>query len=124
MVETTSIAPVPKSPSARQPEERSAAAAGGPDDGEPLAQTTGASVTATEATTETIGTLGVEAAAAVDALEAREATPTMAEEQIVPPVAMPGMVTAVVRPQSPLVVPRATVSEDKVEEIERAEPQP
>ncbi|XP_066360930.1 uncharacterized protein [Miscanthus floridulus] len=48
----------------------------------------------------------------------------MAEEQIVPPVAMPGMVGAAVRPQSPPVVPRATVEEDEVEEIERAEPQP
>ena len=98
MVETTSIAPVPKSPSARQPEERSATAAGGPGDGEPLAQTTGASAIATEATTETVGTLGAEAAAAVVAPEAREATPTMAEEQIVPPVATPGMVGATVRP--------------------------
>ena len=97
-VETTPTAPIPESPSARQPEERSAAAAGGPDDGEPLAQTTGASVTMTEAMTETIGTLGAEAAAAVDAPEAREATPTTAEEQIVPPVATPGMVGAAVRP--------------------------
>ena len=60
----------------------------------------------------------MEAAAAVDAPEAREATPTMTEEQIVPPVAMPGMVRAAVRPQSPPVVPRATVEEDEVEEIE------
>ena len=97
-VETTPTAPVPESPSARQPEERSAAAAGGPSDGEPLAQTTGASATATVATTETVGTLGAEAAAAVDASEAREATPMMAEEQIVPPVATPGMVEAAVRP--------------------------
>ena len=36
----------------------------------------------------------------------------------------PGMVGAAVQPQSPPVVPRAMVEEDKVEEIERAEPQP
>ena len=98
MVETTLTAPVLESPSARQPEERSATAAGGPSDGEPLAQTTGASATATKATTETVGTLGAEAAAAVDASEAREATLTMAEEQIAPPVAMPGMVGPAVQP--------------------------
>ena len=63
-----------------------------------MAQTTGASAIATEATTETVGTLGAEAAAAVDASEAREATLTMAEEQIAPPVAMPGMVGPAVQP--------------------------
>ena len=123
MVETTPTTPVPESSSAQQPEERSAAAAGGPGDGKPLAQTTGASATATEATTETVDTLGAEAAAAVDAPEAREATPMTVEEQIVPPVATPGMVGAAVRPQSP-PVPRSTVEEDEVEEIERADPQP
>ena len=97
-VETTLTAPVPESLSAQQLEERSTTAADGPGDGEPLAQTIGASATVTEATTETVGTLGVEATAAIDALEAREATPTMAEEQIVPPVATPGMVGAAVRP--------------------------
>ena len=80
MVETTPTAPIPESPSARQPEERSAAAVGGPNDGETLAQTIGASATATEATTETVGTLGAEAGADVDAPEAREATSTTVEE--------------------------------------------
>ena len=48
----------------------------------------------------------------------------MAEEQIVPLVAMPGMVAAAVRPQSPLVVPPvAAEEEDVVEKIIRAEPQ-
>ena len=34
------------------------------------------------------------------------------------------MVGPVVQPRSPLIVPRATTKEDKVEEIERAEPRP
>ena len=89
-----------------------------------MAQTIGTSATATEATTETVDTLGAEATADVDAPEAREATPTTAKEQIVLPIATPGMVEAAVRPQSPPVVPRVTVEEDEVEEIERAEPQP
>ena len=122
IVERTPTAPIPESLSARQPEERSAAAAGGPGDGEPLAQTTGASATATEATTENVGTLEAEAAAIADAPDAKEATPTTVEVQLAPPVATLGVVRAAVRPQSPPVVPQATAEEDEVVEIERAVP--
>ena len=48
----------------------------------------------------------------------------MAEEQTSPPAAMPGVVGAAVRPQSPPVVSQATAEEDKVMEIERAAPKP
>ena len=46
----------------------------------------------------------------------------MAEEQMLPPKALPGMVRPAVQPWSPPMVPRATAEEDKVEEIERAKP--
>ena len=117
-------APDWESPSARQTEDGPAAAASGPGDGESLAHTTGASATATEAATEKVDTLEAETTAVVDALEAKDATPSMAEEQPSPPAAMPGVVGAAVRPQSPLVVPQATAEVDEVVEIERAAPKP
>ena len=117
-------APVRESLSARQTEDGSATTASGPGGGESLAHTTGASATATEAATENISTLEMEAAANVDAPEAEEATSTMAEEQLAPPVATLGVVGAAVRPQSPPVVPRAMVEEDEVVEIVRAVPKP
>ena len=66
----------------------------------------------------------METAAVVDAPEAKDATPSMAEEQTSSPTGMPGVVGAAVRPQSPPVVPQATVEEDEVVEIERATPKP
>ena len=117
-------APVRESPSARQAEDGSAVAASGPGGGESLAHTTGASVTATEATTENVGTSGGEAAVAGDAPETSEALLTTVEEQIVLPLEMPGMVEPAVRPQSPPMVPEAVVEEDEIEVIKRAKPQP
>ena len=117
-------APVRESPSARRTEDGPAVAASGPGNGESLAHTTGMSATATKVTTEKVDTLEVETAAVVDAPEAKDATPSMAEEQPSPPAAMPGVVGAAVRPQSPLVVPQATAEEDEVVEIERATPKP
>ena len=82
------------------------------------------SATATKATTEKVDTLEAGTAAVVDAPEAKDATPSTAEEQPSPPAAMPGVVGAAVRPQSPPVVPQATVEEDEVVEIEHAAPKP
>ena len=90
------IAPVRESPSARQTEDGSAAAASGPGGGESLAHTTGASATTTKAATENVSTLETEAAAIVDALDAKEATPTTAEEQLAPPTSAVGVVGAAV----------------------------
>jgi len=61
-----------------------------------LAHTTGASATATEATTEKVDTLEAKTTAIVDALETKDATPLMDEEQTLSPVGMPGVVRAVV----------------------------
>ena len=122
--EKMTTAPVRESPSARRTEDGPAAAASSPGDGESLAHTTGASETMTEATTEKVDTLEAETAPIVDAPEAEDATPSMAKEQPSPPVAMPGVVGAAVRPRSPLVVPQSTVEEDEVVEIERAAPKP
>ena len=89
-----------------------------------MAHTTGASATATEATTEKVDTLEAETAAVVDSLEAKDTTPSTAEEQTLPPAAMPGVVGAADRPRSPPEVPQATAEEDEVVEIERAAPKP
>jgi len=89
-----------------------------------LAHTTGASATATEATTKKVDTLEAETAAVVDAPEAMDATPPTAEEQTSSPAGVPGVVGAAGRPQSPPVVPQATAEEDEVVEIERAAPKP
>ena len=89
-----------------------------------MAHTTGASATATAATTENVVTLETETAAVVDALEVTDATPLTAEEQTSSPAGMPGVVGAAVRPRSPPVVPQATAKEDEVMEIERAAPEP
>ena len=80
MVGATPDAPVLESPSARQPEERSTAFVGGLGSGEPLAQTTNASMTTPEATAATVGPSGAEATAVGDALEPKEANPMTAEE--------------------------------------------
>ena len=53
-----------------------------------------------------------------------DATPPTAEEQTLPPAAMPGVVGAADRPRSPPEVPQATAEEDEVVEIERAAPKP
>ena len=74
-------APVRESPSARRTEDGPATAASGPGDDESLAHTTGASATATEATTEKVDTLEAETAAVVDAPEAMDATPPTAEKK-------------------------------------------
>ena len=117
-------APIRESPSARPTEDGPAAAASGPGDGESLAHTTGASATASEATTEKLDTLEAETTAVVDAPEAKDAAPSTAEEQPSPPTAMPGVVGAAVQPRSPPVVPQATTEEDEVVEIECAAPKP
>ena len=117
-------APVRESPSARRTEDGPATAASIPGDGESLAHMTGASATATEATTENIDTLEAETAADVDVPEAKDATLSTAEEQPSPPVAMPGVVGAAVRPRSPPVVSQSAAEEDEVVEIERAAPKP
>ena len=91
-------APVRESPSVRRTDDEPAAAANGHGDGESLAHTTGASATATEATTEKVNTLVAETTAVVDAPEAKDATPSMAEEQTSSPGGMPGVVGAAVRP--------------------------
>ena len=70
----------------------------------------------------TIRSLGAKARVAGDTPESRAAKPVAAEEQTAPPEASPGMVGPAVRPQSPPILPRATVEEDEVEEIERAKP--
>jgi len=87
-------APVWEFPSVRRTDDEPSAAANGLGDGESLALTTGASATATEATTEKVDTLEAETAAVVDSLEAKDATPSTAEEQTLPPAAMPGVVGA------------------------------
>ena len=89
-----------------------------------MAHTTGASATATEATTEKVDTLEAETPDVVDSPEAKDATPSTAEEQTLPPAAMPGVVGAADRPRSPLEVPQAMAEEDKVVEVERAAPKP
>ena len=123
MVGATPDAPVLESPSARQPEERSTAFVGGLGSGEPLAQTTDASVMTPEVTVGTVGPSRAEATVAGDAPEPKEANLMMAEEQLVPPNALLGVVGPAVCPQSPATVPQTMVEEDEVEEIERAEPQ-
>ncbi|XP_066341649.1 golgin candidate 2-like [Miscanthus floridulus] len=115
---------VPESPSARQPEEGSTAAPGGPEVSEPLSQTTGAPAMTTETMTGTIDTSGAETGVAGDAPESRKAALATAKEQIVLTEASPGMVRPAVQPQSPPKVPQAMVEEDEVEEIEHTEPQP
>ncbi|XP_066385024.1 patellin-2-like [Miscanthus floridulus] len=117
LVEQMPTAPIRESPSARQTKDGPAAAAGGPSDGESLAHMTGASTTATEAMTENIDTLEAETLADVDVPAAKETTPSMVEEQLAPPAAMPGVVGATVRPQSPPMVPQATTEEDKEEVV-------
>ena len=94
-------APVRESSSVRRKDDEPAAATNGPDDGESLAHTIGASATATEAMTEKVDTLEAKTIAVVDSLEAKDATPSMPEEQTLPPVEMPGVVRAADRPWTP-----------------------
>jgi len=82
------------------------------------------SSTVPKATAGTTGSSRAEARVASNALESRAMKPVVPEGQTMPPKASQGMVRVVVWPWSPLVVPRATVEEDEVEEIERAEPRP
>ena len=113
-VEATPTAPTLESPSARQPEEGSTAASGGLGENEQVALTTDGSAIVSKATARIVGSLGVEAGVASDAPESGTMKP------VAPPEASQGMVGPIVRPQSAPVVPRTTVEEDKVEEIERA----
>ena len=98
-------APILESSSARQQEERSTAFVGGLGSGEPLAQITDASATTPEATIGTVRPSRAEATVAGDAPEPKEANPMTAEEQMLPPKALPGMVGPAVRPQSPPMMP-------------------
>ena len=59
-----------------------------------MAHTTGASATATAATTEKVVTLEAETVAVVDAPEVTDATPSTAEEQTSLPVGVPGVLGA------------------------------
>ena len=77
-----------------------------------------------EATVGTTGSLGAEAGVACDAPESWLVKPVAPEGQTSLPEASQGMVGAAIWPRSPPVVPRATMEEDEVEEIERAEPRP
>jgi len=104
------------------PAEESTAATVGLGGGEQLAPAADESAMIPKATARTIGSLVAEARVASDALESRATKLVVVEEQTAPPKASPGMVRPVVRPRSPPIVPRATVEEDEVEEIERAEP--
>lgn len=122
--EKMTTAPIQESLSARRIEDGPAATPSRPGDGESLAHTTGASATATMATTEKVVTLETKTAAVVDAPEVTDATLSTAEEQTSSPAGMPGVVGAAVRPQSPLVVPQATAEEVEVVEIECAAPKP
>ena len=94
----TPDAPVPESSSARQPEEGSTAFVGGLGSGEPLAQTTDASVMTPEVTVGTVGPSRAEATVAGDAPEPKEANLMMAEEQMLPPEVLPGMVGTAIHP--------------------------
>ena len=72
---------------------------------------------------ETAESLRAETGVAGDVPESGVAKPVAAEDQTAPPEALSGMVRPAVRPRSPPTVPRPTVEEDEVEEIECAEPQ-
>ena len=117
-------APVRESPAAGRTVDGPAAAPSRPGDGESLAHTTGASATATAATTEKVVTVETETTAAVDAPEVTDATPSTAEEQTSSPAGAPVVVGAAVQPRSPPRVPPATTDEDEVMEIERTAPEP
>ena len=84
--------------------------------------TTDGSAAMPEAMAETAESLRAETGVAGDVPESRTVRPVAPKEQTVPPKASQGMVLPAVQPQSPPLVPRATAEEDKVEEIERAEP--
>jgi hypothetical protein len=84
----------------------------------------GTSVTATVATTEKVVTLETKTAAVVDAPEVIDVTPSTVKEQSSSLAGMPGVVGAVVRAQSPPVVPQAMAEEDEVVEIEPTTPEP
>ena len=77
-----------------------------------------------EAMVGTAVSSGEEAGVAGDAPESGAVKLVAPEEQTAPPKVSQGMVGPIVRPRSPLVVPRATAEEDELEEIERAEPRP
>ena len=82
-------APVRESPAAGRTVDGPAAAPSKPGDGESLAHTTGASMTATAAMTEKVVTLEAETVAIVDAPEVTDATPSTAEEQTSSPIGVP-----------------------------------
>ena len=83
--EKMTTAPVRESLSARRTEDGPATAASIPSDGESLAHTTGASATATEATTEKVDTFEAETAAVVDAPEAMDELHQRPRSNLQPP---------------------------------------
>ena len=86
-MEATPAAPIPESPSAWQPEEKSTTTAGGLDDDERVALTTDGSAAVPEATAGTAGSSGAEARVDGDAPESRAAKLVAPEMQTVLPKA-------------------------------------
>ena len=78
------------------PVEESTAAAGGLGGGEQLTPAADESATIPKATSGTVGSSGAKAGVAGDASESKAAKPVVAEEQMAPPEALPGMVRPVV----------------------------
>ena len=122
MVEAMTVTHVPESPRARQSKEESTTTAGELGDDDRAALTTDGSTVVPKAMAGTAGSLGAKAGVASDALEIGAVKPMVPKGKTAVPEASHGMVRPAVRPRSPSVVPRATVEEDEVEEIEHAEP--
>ena len=104
-------APLSRSPSARQPAEKSTTAAGGARDGEGSASAEAGSATMPEATSSSAGPLGAETGVASEATESGSMRPGVPEELAVPPEGSQVMLG-----------PTAMEEEDEVEEIIRDEP--
>ena len=121
-VEAMLVAPVSKSPGARQPAEESTATADGLGGGERLVSTADGSAIVPGATVEATRSSGAKAGVVDTALESEAEKLMVSKQQTMPPEASEGVVGHAVQPPSPLVVPPATTEEDKVEEIEREEP--
>ena len=116
--------PVPESPVAQRPAEDSTTAADELGGNKRLASTADGLATVPRATAEAARSSGADAGVADAAPEARAKKPIVLEEQTMFPEASTGVVGHAVWPQSPPVVPPATVEEDEVEEIECEESRP
>ena len=98
-------APIPHSPSARQPKERSTAASGGLGEDERVALTTDGSVAVPEATARAAGSSGAEAGATDVTPVFETEGPAVPKEQAALPKAMKGVVGHSIWPLSPQVHP-------------------